>query len=60
MKLENFSSPVFVLQKKKGFHLFVLKVVMTCFIWVSLKSLEKLKNDKNVLCATFLVHGIEV
>ena len=29
----NFSTRVFVLQKKKGFHLFVLKVVMTCFIW---------------------------
>ena len=24
------------------------------------KILEKLKNDKNVLCATFLVHGIKV
>ena len=52
-----FSTLFFVLLKKKGFHLFVLKVVMTCFIWVSLKILEKLKNDKNVLCATFLVHS---
>ena len=58
--MEKFSTLFSVLQKQKGFHPFVLKVVMTCFIWVSLKILEKLKNDKNVLCATFRVHGIKV
>ena len=41
-----FSTRFFVLLKKKGFHLFVLKVVMTCFIWVSLKFQKNLRMTR--------------
>ena len=52
----------FVLQKQQRFYLFMLKVVITCFIWVSLKFWTNLRMIKNqyVVLATLLSHGIKV
>ena len=60
VKLENFSTPFFRFAEKEGVSPFCVKSCYDMLHMGIFKILEKLKNDKNVLCATFLVHGIEV
>ena len=60
VKLENFSTLFFCFAEKEGVSPFSVKSCDDLLHMGIFKILEKLKNDKNVLCATFLVHGIEV
>ena len=55
VKLENFSTLCFA--EKEGVSPFCVKSCDDLLHMGIFKILEKLKNDKNVLCATFLVHS---
>lgn len=55
-----FFNPFFCFAEKEGVSPFCVKSCDDMLHMGIFKILEKLKNDKNVLCATFLVHGIEV
>ena len=55
-----FNRLFFCFAEKEGVSPFCVKSCDDLLHMGIFKILEKLKNDKNVLCATFLVHGIEV
>ena len=53
-------NPCICFAEKEGVSLFCVKSCDDMLHMGIFKILQKLKDDKNVLCATFLVHGIEV